>query len=226
MIVGVLLLGLVPLFLALSLLNYSRNANFYRSHGVHDPLVMNVEEMVRYRRHPVPGGRRGQQPRDQVARGPGQRRTRRQVFLLPTYASKAVPESVARGEDRYYQVVSIPISQTTNSVLAMSYGVFGALAFAVLGFAVLVAGLIAGHASRYRSYVFLASLVVAYCLSEWWRTWVLNQGIVQFLIILLAFWGLVGASVDGWTGGRWSRLTRFLVPEDPPQESQPAPRQT
>ena len=39
-----------------------------------------------------------------------------------------------------------------------------ALAFAVLGFAVLVAGVIAGHASRYRSYVFRASLVIAYCL--------------------------------------------------------------
>ena len=108
----------------------------------------------------------------------------------------------------------------------MTYGVFGALAFPILGLAVLVAGLVAGNASRYRSYVFLASFVVAYCLSEWWRTWVLNQGIVQFLILLLAFWGLVGLSVDGWTGGRWSRLTRFLVPEDPPQESPPAPRQS
>ena len=161
-----------------------------------------------------------------MARGAGQRRTRRRGAPPAHVREQGVPESVARGEDRYYQVVSIPISQTTNSVLAMSYGVFGALAFAVLGFAVLVVGLIAGHASRYRSYVFLASFVVAYCLSEWWRTWVLNQGIVQFLIILLAFWGLVGASVDGWTGGRWSRLTRFLVPADRPQESQRAPRST
>ena len=137
-----------------------------------------------------------------------------------------MPNSVGRGEDRYLKVVAIPASQTTNSVLAMTYGVFGALAFAVLGFAVLVAGVIAGHASRYRSYVFLAAFVVAYCLSEWWRTWVLNQGIVQFLILLLAFWGIVGASVDGWTGGRWSRFTSFLVHPDSPRELRRAPRQT
>ncbi len=43
-----LLLGLVTLFLALSLLSYSRDADFYRSYGVHDPLVMNADEIVRY----------------------------------------------------------------------------------------------------------------------------------------------------------------------------------
>ena len=81
----------------------------------------------------------------------------------------------------------------------MGYGVFGALSFLVLGLAVLVACVIAGHASRYRSYVFLASLVVAYTLAEWWRTYVLNQGIVQFLILVLAFWA---CSARAWRTGR------------------------
>ena len=226
LIVAVLLLGVVTLFLALSLLNYSRNADFYRANGVTDPLVMNVEEMVRYLGIPFQAAVAVSNhvttwPAAPASASPGVR-----VFLLPTYASKAVPNSVGRGEDRYLKVVAIPASQTTNSVLAMTYGVFGALAFAVLGFAVLVAGVVAGHASRYRSYVFLAAFVVAYCLSEWWRTWVLNQGIVQFLILLLAFWGIVGASVDGWTGGRWSRFTSFLVHPDSPRELRRAPRQT
>jgi hypothetical protein len=108
----------------------------------------------------------------------------------------------------------------------MPYGVVGALSFVVLGLAVLVACLIAGAASRYRSYLFLASLVVAYTLAEWWRTYVLNQGIVQFLVLVLVFWGLVGSSVDGWTGGRWSRLTRFLVPETRRRARRQAPRRT
>ncbi len=224
LVVGGLLLGLVALFLALSLLNYSRNADYYRAHGVTDPLVMNVEETVRYLGIPFQAAVAVSNhvttwPAAPASAAPGTR-----VFLLPTYASKAVPASVARGEDRYHHVVSIAASQTTNSVLAMTYGVFGAFAFAVLGFAVLVGGLIAGHASRYRSYVFLASFVIAYCLAEWWRTYVLNQGIVQFLVLALFFWGVVGASVDGWTGGRWSRLTHFLVPADRPQESQQAPQ--
>jgi hypothetical protein len=216
-VVGTLLLGLVVLFLALSLLSYSRDADFYRGYHVHDPLVMNVDAIVRYVGIPFQAALAVSNhvtkwPTAPASAGPGIR-----VFLLPSYASKNVAASVGRGETRYEKIVAIPASQTTNSVLALSYGVFGVLAFAVLGFAVLVACVIAGHASRYRSYVFLAGLVVAYCLAEWWRTYVLNQGIVQFLIIALAFWGVFGGSVDGWTAGSWSRLTRFLVPDDRPQ---------
>ena len=226
MVVGMLLLGLVGLFLALSLLSYSRDADFYRGYGVHDPLVMNVDEMVRYVGIPFQAAvavsnHVSKWPAAPASAGPGTR-----VFLLPSYANKHVPPSVSRGETRYEKVVALPVSQTTNSVLAMTYGVFGAFAFVVLGFAVLVACVIAGHASRYRSYLFLAALVVAYCLAEWWRTYVLNQGIVQSLVLALAFWGLVGASADSWTGGRWSRLTRFLLPEAHPRGSQRVPRQT
>lgn len=226
MVVGMLLLGLVGLFLALTLLTYSRSADFYRSYGVRDPLVMNVDEMVRYVGIPFQAAvavsnRVTKWPPAPASAAPGTR-----VFLLPTYVSKTVPASVSRGENRYQKLVAIPTSQTTNSVLALTYGVFGALAFAVLGFAVLVAGVIAGHASRYRSFVFLAGLVVAYCLAEWWRTYVLNQGIIHFLVLALAFWAVFGSSADGWTGGRWSRLTRFLVPEDRPRGGRRAPRRT
>ena len=225
-IVGVFLLGLVALFLVLTLLNFSRNADFYRGYGISDPLVMNVDETVRYVGIPFQvsmavSNHVSTWPAAPASAGPGIR-----VFVLPTYASKKVPESVARGETRYEKVVAIPVSQTTNSVLAMAYGVFGALSFVVLGLAVLVACVIAGAASRYRSYLFLASLVVAYTLAEWWRTYVLNQGIVQFLVLVLVFWGLVGSSVDGWTGGRWSRLTRFLVPETRRRARRQAPRRT
>jgi hypothetical protein len=224
--VGGFLLGLVVLFLALSLLSYSRGADFYRSYNVRDPLVMNVDEIVRYVGIPFQAALAVSNHVSKWPAAPASAKPGIRVFLLPTYASKNVPASVGRGETRYEKIVALPASQTTNSVLALTYGVFGVLAFAVLGFAVLAAGVIAGHASRYRSYVFLAGLVVAYCLAEWWRTYVLNQGIVQFLILALAFWGVFGASVDGWTGGRWSRFTRFLVPEDRPQEPRRAPRQT
>ena len=226
MVLGLLLLGLVALFLALSLLSYSRDADFYRSYGVRNPLVIGMDDIVRYVGIPFQAAvavsnHVSKWPAAPASAAPGTR-----VFLLPTYVSKSVPASVARGENRYTTVVALPTSQTTNSVVALTYGVFGVLAFAVLGFAVLVAGVIAGHASRYRSYLFLASLVVAYCLAEWWRTYVLNQGIVQFLILVLFVWGVAGSSVDGWTGGRWSRFTRFLVRDDRRPESQPDPRTT
>ena len=226
MVVGMLLLGLVGLFLGLSLLSYSRDADFYRSYGVRDPLVMSVDEIVRYVGIPFQAAVAVSNHVSRWPAAPASAAAGTRVFLLPTYVSKSVPSSVAAGEIRYEKLVTIPASQSTNSVLAMAYGVFGALAFAVLGFAVLVAGVVAGHASRYRSYVFLAGLVVSYCLAEWWRTYVLNQGFIHFLILALAFWGVLGSSVDGWTGGRWSRFTRFLLPEARPRESQPAPRQT
>lgn len=213
MVIGTLLLGLVALFLALSLLTYSRSADFYDGYGVRDPLVMTVDEIVRYVGIPFQAAVAVSNHVPRWPAAPASAAAGTRVFLLPTYVSKAVPKSVSRGETRYEHVVALPVSQTTNSVLAMTYGVFGALAFAVLGFAVLVAGVVAGHVSQYRSYVFLAGLVVAYCLAEWWRTYVLNQGIVQFLVIVVAFWGVLGSSVDDWTGGRWSRLARFLIPE-------------
>src|SRR5579862_5356573 len=226
MVLAILLLGLVALFLALSLLTYSRSADFYHSYGVRDPLVMNVDEMVRYIGIPFQAEVAVSNHASKWAAAPASAGPGIRVFLLPTYVSKKVPASVVRGENRYLKLVALPTSQTTNSVLALTYGVFGALAFAVLGFAVLVAGVIAGHASRYRSYVFVAGLVVAYCLAEWWRTYVLNQGIVQFLVLVVAFWGVFGSNVDDWTGGRWSRFTRLLLPEARQQGPPRAPRQT
>lgn len=226
MVLGTLLLGLVALFLALSMLSYSRDADFYRSYGVQNPLVIGVDDIVRYVGIPFQAALAVSNHVSRWPAAPASARPGARVFLLPTYLSKSVPASVVRGENRYATVVAIPASQTTNSVLALTYGVFGVLAFAVLGFAVLVASVIAGHASRYRSYVFLASLVVAYCLAEWWRTYVLNQGIVQFLILVVAFWGLFGSSADSWTGGRWSRFIHVLLPEGRRQGSQRAPRTT
>ena len=224
-VLGVALLGLVVLFLGLSVLSYSRSADFYHSYNVRNPLVMNVDEMVRYLGIPFQAAvavsnHASSWPAAPASAAPGAR-----VFLLPTYISKSVPASVSDGENRFQKVVSVPITQTTNSVLVMSYGVFGALSFVVLGLAVLVACVIAGHASRYRSYVFLASLVVAYTLAEWWRTYVLNQGIIQFLILVLAFWAVLGASVEDWTGGRWGRFSRAIAAERPRRESPPAPPQ-
>lgn len=225
-VVGAALLGLVVLFLGLSVLSYSRSADFYHSYNVRNPLVMNVDEMVRYLGIPFQAAVAVSNNVDKWPAAPSSVAGGARVFLLPTYVSKSVPASVARGETRYEKIVAIPTSQTTNSVLVTAYGVFGAWSFVVLGLAVLVACVIAGHASRYRSYVFLASLVVAYTLAEWWRTYVLNQGIIQFLILVLAFWAVIGASVEDWSGGRWERFSRRLAAERPQRGSPPAPPQT
>ena len=210
-IAAVVVLGAVALFGVLAVLNYSRNADFYRSHGVTNPAQMNVDEIVRYVGIPFQASmavanHQSSWPAIPSTAGPGVR-----FFVLPTYFTSTYSTSVARAENKYRSYVSIPLSQSTNSVLALAYGVFGVLTFPILGFVALIAAAIAGHASRYRSYAFIAGLVVAYCFAEWWRTWVFNSGLVQFLVLSIAFWGLVGPSIDQWTGHRWSRVTRFLL---------------
>jgi hypothetical protein len=213
-VAGVLLLGLVALFVALALLNYSRNADFYRSYGVHDPLVMNVDEMVRYLGTPFQASVAVSNHVSQWSAAPSTIAAGTRAYLLPTYVTSGIPASVSRASNRYHSLAPIPTILSTNSVLAGMYGVFGLLAFPILGVVALLAAVIAGHAFRYHSYAFLAGLVIAYCFAEWWRIYMFNQGIVQFLILAIAFWAVAGPSADGWTGGRWSRLTRFLVPED------------
>lgn len=223
---GAVLLGVVTLFLALSLLNYSRNASFYRLYNIRDPLVMNVAETVRYLGIPFQASVGVSNNLSKWPAVPSTVRPGIRAYILPTYGSSGLPRTVNRAALRYRSLVLIPASQTTNSVLAGMWGVFGILAFPVLGVVTFVAAVIAGHASRYRSYVFLAAFVVAYCFSEWWRIYMFNQGIVQFLILTIAGWAVVGVSADRWTGGRWSRVTGFLLGERHRPEPEQAPRPT
>jgi hypothetical protein len=212
---GVVLLGAVALFLVLAGLNYSRNAYFYRLNGVTNPLVMNVDEIVRYLGIPFQVGVAVANHVAQFPEAPATVAAGTRTFLLPTYLTSNVPASVAHAELRYRSLVSIPPTQSTNSVLAQAYPVFGLYAFPLLGFVAFVAAFIAGHASRYRSYAFIAGLVIAYCFSEWWRVYMFNQGIVQFLVLAVAFWGVSGSNADRLTRGRWTQLTHLLLPETP-----------
>lgn len=212
-ILALVVAGVAVLFLALGLLNYARNAGFYRLHGVRDPLVMNIDETVRYLSVPFQASVAVSNNASRWPEVPSTVASGARVYLLPTYLTSGVPGPVNLASERYRSVVSISPLLTTNSVLALMYGVFGLLTFPLLGAVAFLAAVVAGHASCYRSYVFLAGLVIAYCFAEWWRMYMFNQGIIQFLVLAVAFWGLVGASADRWTGGRWSRLTRSLLRE-------------
>jgi hypothetical protein len=226
-VVGAVLLGAVALFLVLAALNYSRNAGYYRAHGVSDPLLMNLDEMVHYLGTPFQASVAvSNHVRDWPA-APGTAASGASSFLLPTYLSSTTTRSVVKAENRYRHLVpSIPQSQTTNSVLAAAYGVFGALAFPILGLVALVAAVVAGHASGYRSYAFLAGPVIAYCFSEWWRVYNFNAGLIQFLVLALAFWALVGKDADRWSRGSWTRVMHLLYRERDRPGSPQVPRTT
>ena len=90
-VVGVLLLGLVVLFLGLSLLSYSRSADFYHAYNVRNPLVMNVDEMVRYLGIPFQAAVAVSNSVAKWPAAPASAAAGTRVFLLPTYADKNIP---------------------------------------------------------------------------------------------------------------------------------------
>jgi hypothetical protein len=212
-IVGTTLLSAVALFLVLAAFNYTRNANYYRANGVTDPLLMNLDEVIHYLGTPFQASVAVSNHVRNWPAVPSTAAAGVSPFLLPTYVSSSTPRSVANAENRYRRLVSIPVTQTTNSVLASAYGVFGALAFAILGFIALLAAMVAGHAARYRSYAFLAGPVIAYCFADFWRVYAFNAGIIQFLVLAVAFWAVVGSDADRWSRGSWTRFTGRLLRE-------------
>lgn len=224
---GALLLGAVALFLVLAALNYSRNADYYRSHGVSDPLLMNLDEMIHYLGTPFQASVAVSNQVLKWPAVPSSAAAGTSAFVLPTYLTSSTPRSVVNAENRYRRLVpSVPLSQTTNSVLAAAYGVFGALAFPVLGFVALFAAMVAGHASRYRSYAFLAGPAIAYCFAEFWRVYNFNAGLIHFLVLALAFWAVVGRDADRWSRGSWTRIMNLLFRELHQPASPQVPPQT
>ena len=107
------------------------------------------------------------------------------AFLVPTYLQPHY-RSVDDAEVDYRRYVTIEAILTTNSALAAMYGSLGTWwAFAVIGIACLIGAAFAGHASRYRSFFFLAVFVVSYVFAELWRVYLFNYGIIQFLLLFL-----------------------------------------
>ena len=107
------------------------------------------------------------------------------AYLVPTYVQPHY-RSVEDAETDYRRYVTIEAILTTNSAFAAMYGSLGTWwAFAIAGIACLVGAAFAGHASRYRSYFFLAVFVISYVFAELWRVYLFNYGIIQFLLLLL-----------------------------------------
>jgi len=205
-------IGAAALFLALTPFNYFRNAGSYRDvYGVHNPFLMNLDEVIRYLGMPFQASIAVANHVHSWPKLPSEAASGLTTYMLPTYAQPATPPAVAQAELKYRTVTTIVESQTTNSVLAATYGVFGLATLAIIGFVAFVAAILAGHASRYVSYVSIASFVIAYCFAEFWRVYAFNAGVVQFLVGATALWGIVGASVDGRASGRWVRFEESVL---------------
>ena len=186
-----LIAGLVLFWFATSGLNYVRNAQFYRNvYQVDDPMTMNAYETIAYLGAPfqVSVGVAGQG--DDDFPGAGTVASGIAGFLTPSYVASPSGALTDR-EDSYRSYVDVEPGLTTNSVLSVMYGAIGLWCLALAAAIAAATGFVVGHASRYRSYFFLAGYAAAYCFAEVWRVFLFNAGIVQFLVLAFALLPLV-----------------------------------
>lgn len=176
-------LGLLGLA-AMVVLNYGRNANYYRDVvGVSNPVTMMGYEAARYVAVParVSVAVEGSGEVSTLS-GPGRLGGGEGLahYGTPTYLAGEAPPP---GKTAYRDVVEVEGSLTTNSVAAEAAGTLGRWSLPVLGSLVAVFALLAAHGARYRSPVLLVCPVIAYAFLELWRTWLFNAGFVHFIVL-------------------------------------------
>jgi hypothetical protein len=129
-------------------------------------------------------------------------------YVAPTYFPADFGD-VMRLEEHYRHFIDVQENLTTNSVFGPMYLTLGNVAFPFIALIAFLAAILAGHASRYRSYFLLTLVVIGYCFAEFWRTYLFNFGIIHFLLIALVgvplFDGLVfwlRRQAQGWSRAR------------------------
>ena len=195
----------VVLLAALTLLNSLRNENYYRAHGVDNPLGASAYQLLTYvgspfqvslgvadaiatGRYPdqypaahaaamwVPTFLRGPAATEQSPDDAAARRAQEIGFSFST-------SSLPRGGQRYAATVDVADSLTTNSAVAdvlSDYGYWGLFGLVLTSG---VVGLLLGHLGQYRSVAAAGAGVVGYGVAELWRTYLFSQGIVVFLLV-------------------------------------------
>ncbi len=129
---------------------------------------------------------------DRIVLGPVVRRDASAAllrYLTPTYLPFR-SEDATRTADSYRNVVEIDEGLATNSSFARMVSAIGLPAFALIALVSFLAAVVAGHASRYASYVIVVSVIVAYCFAELWRTYLFMSGLIHFLVL-----AVVGAAL-------------------------------
>lgn len=179
---------LITGFTALAVLNYFRNANYYREAGVDNPVAMNFYQSGAYLAVPA---QVSLGVADAVGSGAWEKRVGPSEAIGAVQPTFLQFNKVAK-DDSWKQAAVYGYSVTfagnffTNSVFADIYSVYGLWGwfYTILGYGV------AGYAFA-RMYsltpVLAASTgVVAYCFFEVWRVQILIYGIVIFLLLLTA----------------------------------------
>lgn len=190
--VAVLGAGGAALFGLLAVFNYTRNAGYYRSFGVDNPVMMNVYQILSYVGAPsqvsvgvadaIAGGRF---PVSGSAIGSLQ-------AVIPTFLqSSKGDKSAALDLGLYAYQVDIAPNLNANSSFADVYAQWG---WWGLFYTLVVLGIAAAlfqHFRQYQSVVAVMAGVVGYGFLEYWRGYLFNTGNIVFLVLLVAVaaWG-------------------------------------
>lgn len=186
--VGAVALILLAGFGVLTVLNYTRNANYYREAGVTNPVEMNAYQMGAYLAVPaqISFG-----VSDAVARGAWEKTGDPATALesvQPTFLqfNKITKDESWKQAATYGFSVMFAGNFFTNSVFADTYSVYGTWGWLYTIIAYGVAGY--GFARMFSFSPVLAGSagVLAYCFLEVWRVQILIYGIVIFLLLLTA----------------------------------------
>ncbi|HEX3898782.1 MAG TPA: hypothetical protein VHW74_06385 [Mycobacteriales bacterium] len=177
----------IAMFVAITPVAYSRNADYYRAEaGVTNPFAVSADQVVAYLDTPsqvslgvasgMVDGRVGKlgSPSDAVS-------AVRPTFLQTNKTGANAPTDPGT----YNYTVDVLPNYTTNSVFgdtAARYGFAGLLAVLIAYF---LAAMLFGRLERGGGLGVLASGVILYVFSEAWRLFVLNQGFVIFILLLL-----------------------------------------
>lgn len=175
-------------FGVLTMLNYVRNANYYREAGVSNPVAMNVYQTGAYLAVPA---QISLGVSDAVARGAWENEGGAGSSLAavqPTFLqfNKVAKDDSWKQESVYGFSVTFAGNFFTNSVFADTYAEYGTWGWLYTILAYGVAGYAFARIFSFSPVIAASAGVVAYCFLEVWRVQILIYGIVIFLLILTA----------------------------------------
>lgn len=179
--IAILIVG----FSLLAVLNYFRNANYYRDVGVTSPMAMNFFQMGAYLSVPaqVQLGASGAimlgtwekdgDPVDSIN------------AIEPTFLqfNKVTKDNSWKGAEVYGYSASFGSSFFTNSVFADTYSDFGAWGWYYTFFLYGLCGFLLAKIVRHSPVIAASGGVLAYCFSEVWRIQIVSYGFVIFLLL-------------------------------------------
>ncbi|MDZ4268162.1 MAG: O-antigen polymerase [Mycobacterium sp.] len=175
-------------FGVLTMLNYTRNANYYREAGVSNPVEMNVYQMGAYLAVPA---QVSLGVSDAVAGGAWEKQGgvgSSLEAIQPTFLqfNKVTKDESWKQAATYGFSVSFAGNFFTNSVFADTYSEYGTWGWFYTILAYGFAGYAFARIFSFSPVIAGSAGVVAYCFLEVWRVQILSYGIVVFLLLLTA----------------------------------------